>query len=99
MVGCWTAWTPSSSPHPSPPCMSSPSSPDRRGVALLGSTGSIGTQAIEVLAAHPEVFRIVGLAAGRDGSTLAEQATQLRPAVVALSEADALAGLNLPDGT
>ena len=79
--------------------MFSPSSPDRRGVALLGSTGSIGTQAIEVLAAHPELFRVVGLAAGRDGSTLAEQARQLRPAVATLAEADALAALDLPDGT
>ncbi len=79
--------------------MSSPSSPERRGVALLGSTGSIGTQAIEVIAAHPELFRVVGLAAGRDGSTLAEQARQLRPAVVALAESDAFAGLDLPGGT
>ena len=79
--------------------MSSPSSPDRRGVALLGSTGSIGTQAIEVLAAHPELFRVVGLAAGRDGSTLTEQASQLRPAVVALADAEALAALELPRGT
>jgi 1-deoxy-D-xylulose-5-phosphate reductoisomerase len=79
--------------------MSSPSSPERRGVALLGSTGSIGTQAIEVLAAHPELFRVVGLAAGRDGSMLAEQARQLGPSVVALAEADALAALDLPAGT
>jgi 1-deoxy-D-xylulose-5-phosphate reductoisomerase len=79
--------------------MSSPSSPERRGVALLGSTGSIGTQAVEVIAAHPELFRVVGLAAGRDGSTLAEQARQLRPAVVALAERDAFAGLDLPAGT
>jgi 1-deoxy-D-xylulose-5-phosphate reductoisomerase len=79
--------------------MSSPSSPEPRGVALLGSTGSIGTQAVEVIAAHPELFRVVGLAAGRDGSTLAEQARQLRPAVVALAERDAFAGLDLPAGT
>ena len=79
--------------------MSSPSSPERRGVALLGSTGSIGTQAIEVLAAHPERFRVVGLAAGRDGSKLAEQARQLRPAVVALAQADSFAGLDLPVDT
>ena len=79
--------------------MSSPSSPERRGVALLGSTGSIGTQAVEVIAAHPELFRVVGLAAGRDGSTLAEQARQLRPAVVALAEGEAFAGLDVPEGT
>ena len=38
-------------------------------VALLGSTGSIGRQAIEVLTAHPDHFRIVALAAGRATSS------------------------------
>ena len=50
------------------------------GVALLGSTGSIGTQAVDVIeAAGPDAFRIVALAAGRDGATLARQAQTLRP--------------------
>jgi 1-deoxy-D-xylulose-5-phosphate reductoisomerase len=35
------------------------------GIALLGSTGSIGRQALEVLAAHPDRFRLLGIAAGR----------------------------------
>ncbi len=79
--------------------MSSRSLPERRGVALLGSTGSIGTQAVDVLAAHPHDFRVVALATGHDGATLAEQARRLRPAVVALADADALGGLELPAGT
>jgi 1-deoxy-D-xylulose-5-phosphate reductoisomerase len=79
--------------------MSSPSSPERRGVALLGSTGSIGTQAVDVLAGNPDIFRVVALATGRDGEMLAEQARRLRPSVVALAEGDALAGLDLPVGT
>src|SRR5687767_5365571 len=79
--------------------MSSPSSPERRGVALLGSTGSIGTQAVEVLAAHPDAFRVVALAAGRGGEMLAEQARQLRPTIVAIAAGEALAGLDLPSGT
>jgi 1-deoxy-D-xylulose-5-phosphate reductoisomerase len=65
--------------------MSSPSSPDPaapRGVAVLGSTGSIGRQAVEVLAAHPDVFRVVALAAGSNRERLAEQA-----AAVGASEA------------
>src|SRR5688572_5639757 len=99
MVGCWTAWTRSSSPHRSPRCMSSPSSPEPRGVALLGSTGSIGNQAIEVVAAHPERFRVVALAAGRDGAALAEQARRLRPASVAVADPHALDGQDLPAGT
>ena len=37
----------------------------RRRVILLGSTGSIGTQALDVIAAHPDRFEVVGLAAGR----------------------------------
>jgi len=79
--------------------MSSPSSPEPRGVALLGSTGSIGTQAVDVLAAHPDAFRIVALATGHDGARLAEQARRLRPAIVALTDPAAFAGLDLPAGT
>jgi 1-deoxy-D-xylulose-5-phosphate reductoisomerase len=45
-----------------------------RGVAILGSTGSIGTQALEVLARHPDDFRVVALAAGRNTELLAQQA-------------------------
>ena len=85
--------------------MSSPSSPDAggrdrpRGVALLGSTGSIGRQTVEVLDAHPEAFRIVALATGSNAGLLAEQAARLRPAAVALGDGPALAGLDLPPGT
>ena len=79
--------------------MSSPSSPERRGVALLGSTGSIGTQAVDVLAAHPDAFRVVALAAGRDAERLGEQARRLKPAIVAMTDPAALAGLDLPAGT
>ena len=35
------------------------------GVVVLGSTGSIGRQALEVISAHPDRFTLVGLAAGR----------------------------------
>jgi 1-deoxy-D-xylulose-5-phosphate reductoisomerase len=46
------------------------------GVAILGSTGSIGRQTLEVVAAHPDRFRVVGLASGGEGSTLTEQLAQ-----------------------
>ena len=72
--------------------------PPRR-VALLGSTGSIGRQTVEVLSAHPDAFTVVALASGSDGARLAEQAALLRPAVVALSDVSALVGLDLPPGT
>jgi 1-deoxy-D-xylulose-5-phosphate reductoisomerase len=70
--------------------MSSLSSPDlaRRGVALLGSTGSIGRQTVDVLAAHPDRFRVIALAAGSDRAGLEEQASRFQPAVTALGASD-----------
>ncbi|MBF6604401.1 MAG: 1-deoxy-D-xylulose-5-phosphate reductoisomerase [Chloroflexi bacterium] len=81
--------------------MSSPSSADRREpirVALLGSTGSIGRQAVDVLSRLGDGFRVVALAAGRDAALLGEQALRLRPSMVALRDPGALAGLDLPAG-
>jgi 1-deoxy-D-xylulose-5-phosphate reductoisomerase len=69
--------------------MSSPSSPEPRGVALLGSTGSIGNQAIEVMAAHPELFRVVALATGSNRAALDDQAARLRPAAAVVEASDA----------
>jgi 1-deoxy-D-xylulose-5-phosphate reductoisomerase len=68
-------------------------------VALLGSTGSIGRQTVDVLAAHPDAFTVVALAAGSNAAVIAEQADRMRPAAVALDDAAALAGLDLPPGT
>jgi 1-deoxy-D-xylulose-5-phosphate reductoisomerase len=70
--------------------MSSPSSPEpgRRRVALLGSTGSIGRQAVDVLAAHPAAFEVVALATGRNASLLAEQAARLGAAVSIVEPSD-----------
>ena len=47
-----------------------------RRVIILGSTGSIGTQALEVIEANPDRFQVVGLAAGQNGALLAEQAAK-----------------------
>ena len=69
----------------------------RLGVALLGSTGSIGRQSVEVLELHADRFRVVALATGRNGAELEAQAARLRPAAVAL--ADEETGLDLPAGT
>lgn len=55
-------------------------------VVILGSTGSIGTQALEVVSSHPDRFRVVGLAAGGGrGHLLAEQVRRFRPQVVAVA--------------
>ena len=70
-----------------------------RRVAVLGSTGSIGRQAVEVLARHPHAFRVVALAAGRNRALLEEQARLLRPTAVALTDLGAHAVLELPSGT
>jgi 1-deoxy-D-xylulose-5-phosphate reductoisomerase len=87
--------------------MSSRSSPDPgpagerppRRVALLGSTGSIGRQAVDVLAAHPDAFQVVALATGSNAGLLLEQAARLRPAAIAIEDSAALDGLDLPPGT
>ena len=47
-----------------------------RRVIILGSTGSIGTQALEVIAANPHLFEVVGLAAGSNRETVAAQAAE-----------------------
>jgi 1-deoxy-D-xylulose-5-phosphate reductoisomerase len=49
----------------------------KKRIAILGSTGSIGKQAIEVIRAHPELYEVVGLVAGRDADALADQARDL----------------------
>ncbi len=63
--------------------MSSPSSTEPTRVALLGSTGSIGRQAFEVLTGQPDRFRVVALAAGGNTRLLEEQAAVVRPAATA----------------
>lgn len=60
-----------------------------RRIVVLGSTGSIGTQVLEVCAAHPDRFRVVGLAAGGDVDTIAAQAARWSVADLALSDPDA----------
>jgi 1-deoxy-D-xylulose-5-phosphate reductoisomerase len=63
-----------------------PGSPGRRRIVILGSTGSIGTQALDVIAAHPELFEVVGLAAGGGRpELLAEQAFAHPDATVAVA--------------
>lgn len=58
-----------------------------RTVSLVGSTGSIGTQAIEVVRSDPERYRVVAIGAARSVDLLAEQANLLRPDRVAIAEA------------
>ena len=59
----------------------------RRDVVILGSTGSIGTQALEIVRAHPDRFRVVGLTAGGSNQQLYdEQVAEFAPAYAGLGE-------------
>ena len=60
-----------------------------RRILILGSTGSIGTQALEVIRANPRRFEVVGLAAGTDRETLARQADEFEVEYTALGAVEA----------
>ena len=69
-------------------------------VAIVGSTGSIGTQALDVVAAAPDEFRVAALAANRSAELLVEQVRAFRPEVVAVVDDEAAAEVEaaLPQG-
>ncbi|MGE4299766.1 MAG: 1-deoxy-D-xylulose-5-phosphate reductoisomerase [Desulfovibrionaceae bacterium] len=71
-----------------------------RPLVILGSTGSIGTSALKVLAQHPRDFVVVGLAGARNVQRLADQAARWRPSHVAVIDGDHAAALQklLPKG-
>src|SRR5262245_28415694 len=78
--------------------MSLPSRTEPTRVAILGSTGSIGRQAVDVLERDPG-FRVVALAARRGSDVLRGQVERLRPDVVGVTEANGGADLDAPPGT
>ena len=55
-------------------------------IAILGSTGSIGTQTLDIIEEHPERFRAVVLTAGKNWELLAEQARKFMPAHVVIAD-------------
>jgi 1-deoxy-D-xylulose-5-phosphate reductoisomerase len=57
-----------------------------KAITLLGSTGSIGTQTLDILTSHPEEFRLVGIAAGSNVALLAQQVRQFRPEIVGIQD-------------
>jgi 1-deoxy-D-xylulose-5-phosphate reductoisomerase len=65
-----------------------------KGLSILGSTGSIGTNVLRVVEAFPGRFEVTGLAAGRNVERLAEQVARYRPKVVSVGDADGLARLS-----
>lgn len=59
---------------------------EKKGIAILGSTGSIGTQALEVLAAYPDYFDLQVLTAGKNADLLIEQALKFQPNAVVITD-------------
>lgn len=69
---------------------------DIREIVLLGSTGSIGTQAIDIVRANPDRFRVVAVGAqGSNPALLAEQAVELGVEAVAVADATAVEAVQL----
>lgn len=64
-----------------------------KAITLLGSTGSIGTQTLDIVAQYPDQFRIVGLAAGNNVEMLAAQIRQFKPSIAAICAEDKLPAL------
>ncbi|CAM9229616.1 unnamed protein product [Discosporangium mesarthrocarpum] len=60
--------------------------PTRKRVALLGSTGSIGTQTLDICEEKPEEFEVISLAAGYNINLLARQIIQFRPKMASVGE-------------
>ncbi len=57
-----------------------------RRVTILGSTGSIGTQGLEVIAQHLDKFKVVGLSAGSNAKVLIDQIIKFKPEVVSVKD-------------
>ncbi len=64
-----------------------------KAITLLGSTGSIGTQTLDIVASHPDEFRLVGIAARRNVDLLAQQIEQFRPEIAAICDTSRLEDL------
>jgi 1-deoxy-D-xylulose-5-phosphate reductoisomerase len=64
-----------------------------KSIVILGSTGSIGTNTLDIVERFPEEFRVVGLTAGQNDERLAEQIRRFRPRAVAMSSESAVAKL------
>jgi len=64
-----------------------------RSVCILGSTGSIGTQTLEVIRRHPDQFCVVGLSCGKNIKLLKEQIREFDPSMVAVSDEKDIAEL------
>ncbi len=63
-----------------------PDQPPKRNIAILGSTGSIGKQALEVIAAYPDFFQVELLTSNKNADLLIDQARQFKPNTVVICD-------------
>lgn len=69
-------------------------------IALIGSTGSIGRQVLQVVDKHPESFKIVSLCANKNAKLLSEQISRYKPVIATLTDSLAAQNIkNLPTKT
>ena len=69
-------------------------------IALIGSTGSIGMQVLQVVDKHPESFKIVSLCANKNAKLLSEQISRYKPVIATLTDSLAAQNIkNLPTNT
>jgi 1-deoxy-D-xylulose-5-phosphate reductoisomerase len=62
-------------------------------VTILGSTGSIGVNTLDVIRAHPDRFKVAALTAGKQIDRLAQQCAEFKPAIAVVADADGAARL------
>lgn len=62
---------------------------------ILGSTGSIGTQALDIVRANPDKYKVIALAAGSNAQLLEKQAREFKPQMVALFDKDSAKALKI----
>ncbi len=60
--------------------------PNTKNISILGSTGSIGTQSLDIIERHPDRFRIIGLVAGSNIKVLLEQIKKFSPLLVSVAK-------------
>ena len=63
-------------------------------LAILGSTGSIGVNTLDVVRAHPDRFKVVALTAAKQVDLLAQQCAEFKPAIAVVADADGAARLS-----
>ena len=67
----------------------------QQNISILGATGSIGASTLDVIARHPDRYRVIALTANRDVDTLARQCAAFSPRYAVMADSDAAAQLRV----